>query len=181
MLIHLIHRGMKIKEQDGFILYTTLVVLSISLFIVVGVLAIFNREVQVASETGDSAIAFLTAESGIERTLYAIEVDLPLLHCIGNRGREQCRHLSNDKIAQLQALSSCINTSEGCKFGEKNNPIPLSNDAYYYAVAKRSKKDKRHQPNEAKWCVEEVVGENKYCIRSVGIYNNSSRAIESVI
>jgi len=137
---------------DGFILYTTLVVLGISFFIVVGVSAIFLREIQIASETGNSAIAFLAAESGMERALYEVR-----------KGKH----------------SNCEDADD-CTIGTPNSKKSLSNGAEYYVTIMQPRTP---QPGEPRWCQPDPDRDKpiRYCIRSVGIYHTSSRALETIL
>lgn len=132
----------KVCSTDGFVLYTTLAVLGITFFVVVGVSAIFLREIQVAGETSNSVIALLAAESGMERALYEMQVEK--LH------------------------SGCPNLIK-CTIGRPGNPKSLSNGSQYYVTILAS---------GVKWCQPHGTETIHHCIRSVGIYHTSSRALE---
>ncbi|MYE37915.1 MAG: hypothetical protein F4X82_00105 [Candidatus Spechtbacteria bacterium SB0662_bin_43] len=129
---------------NGFILYTTLVVLGISFFIVVGVSAIFLREIHIADETGNSAVAFLAAESGMERALY--------------------------EVRKGSTFSACRDAND-CTIGTLQNKESLSNGAEYYVTV--------IEPGYLRWCQSDP--DVQYCIRSVGIYRTSSRALETTL
>jgi len=138
------------ERQKGISLFLTIIILAVILAIVFGLSAILVGQIKTIREMGNSVIAFYAADTGVERVLKIALDDI-------RNGTELLEDLyiepdiGNSASYSVEAVC-CKHSNPNCFFGEPG-VCPLSED----------------DPN---------CNSTFYCIRSVGTYSDTKRAIE---
>ncbi len=156
-----------IRSEEGIVLYTSVLVLSFVFFIAFGLSFVILREIVITGQTKDSSIAFSAAESGVENILFDINIKN------GSKCAVQVRSVN----PQGSSIQSCM---EGGTNDFANCPVNYAK----YSVICYDISDDNTFKNAPKWCIPKGMynesGDVPYthCIRSIGEYGNSTRALQ---
>ena len=145
----------KKESQRGVSLYLAVVILAILLPVAIGLSSIVIFQFKMTRELGNSVVAFYAADSGLERTLKAVfdHIDNPEENPLEP---SYPGSLDNDSKYEARVVC-CWSGNESC---------------YYYSGAENPKQCPSGLQED------ENCKATRFCVRSVGSFKNTKRAIE---
>jgi hypothetical protein len=145
----------KNSYQKGVVLLVTFIIMGIVVAIVLGVSIILVSELKMIRGMGNSVVAFYTADSGIEKTLYYDNKEIP-----DNGSRGVCNICSS---CSSESCQNCKTTGSGCQ------PTNCTECQVYYETVLNDKIFKM---------VVVLAPELDDVYGSYGMYKDVTRAIE---
>lgn len=143
------------ERQKGVSLFLTILILAIILAIVLGLGTILIGQIKTIREMGNSVIAFYAADAGVE---FVLKDALDYIRGEGPVLVNDYNISVGEAFCKVE-LVCCHNSDEDCVFYEDGVDCPLIPPG--------------NPDNEDVNCEA-----NYFCIRSVGTYSNTKRAIE---
>ena len=145
----------KKENQKGVSLYLAVVILAILLPVAIGLSSIVIFQLKMTRELGNSVVAFYAADSGLERTLKAVfaHINNPEENPLNSSYEEP---LDNGSKYEARVVC-CSSEDEKC---------------YYYSGAENPKQCPSGLQEDEK------CKATRFCVRSVGTFKKTQRAIE---
>jgi len=142
-------------SQKGVSLFLSILILAIILAVVLGLTSILIGQIRTIKEMGKSVVALYAADTGIERTLKAVfaHINNP-----GENPLDPSYEKSLDNESKYEArVVCCSSEDESC---------------YYYSGAENPKQCPSGLQED------DECAATRFCVRSVGDFKGTKRAIE---